>query len=185
MKKIVDSIKYLKFSDFIAPFIFILMLLPSFILRVINKITKKRVWLICEDGISARDNGYFFFNYLMNSNIDENVYIYYVIDKKSKDYNKVKKYNNIIQFKGIKHWILYLSAEYNISNHKHGNPNQILFYLIHVNLNMFNNRVFLQHGIVKDLCDWLLYKNTKFKYFICGAKKEYDYIKKEYGYNSR
>ena len=40
----------------------------------------------------------------------------------------------------------------------------------------------MQHGITKDNSLWLYYKNTKFKYFICGAKKEYDYIKEKFGY---
>ena len=75
-----------------------------------------------------------------------------------------------------------MSADYNISNHKNGNPNQPLFYFIHIYLRLFNNRVFLQHGITKDNAEWLYYKNTRFKYFVCGAKREYEYIKENFGY---
>ena len=47
---------------------------------------------------------------------------------------------------------------------------------------MLNNRVFLQHGITKDDAIMFYYKNTYFKYFICGAKKEFEYINEKFGY---
>lgn len=180
MKKIIDSLKYLHLKDLLSPFIFIFILPFALIFRLFNKIRRKELWLICESGNTARDNGYHFFKYVRENY--PNDYCFYVIDKKCSDYQKVKKYGNIIQFKSLKHWLYYLSARYNISNQKSGNPNQPFFYVIHVILGWFNNRVFLQHGITKDDSPWLYYKNTKFKYFICGAKREYDYIKEKFGY---
>lgn len=182
MKKIIDSIKYIQPKDLFSPFIFIFILPFSFVFKLINKIKKRELWLICESGDTARDNGYHLFKYIRENY--PNDYCFYVIDKKCADYQKVKKYGNIIQFKSLKHWLYYLSAGYNISSQKHGNPNQIFFYFIHVSMGLYKNRVFLQHGITKDMCDWLTYKNTKFKYFICGAKREYEYVSKEYGYPS-
>lgn len=180
MKKLLKRLRYFKFQDLIAPFIFLIMILPSLIFRLINKIKNRHLWLICEDGKTARDNGYHFFKYVRNEH--PNDYCFYVIDKNSKEYEKVKKYENIIQFKSIKHWLYYMSAEYNISIHKHGNPCQSFFFIIHVVLNLYNNRVFLQHGITKDDSPWIYYKNTKFRYFICGAKREFDFIKERFGY---
>ena len=75
-----------------------------------------------------------------------------------------------------------MAADYNISNQKYGNPNQPFFYVIHVSLGLFKNRVFLQHGITKDDSPWLYYNATKFRYFICGAKREYEYVKEKFGY---
>lgn len=180
MRKIVKNLKYLSFSDIFAPFIFILTFLPSLIFRFYNAIMKRKIWLVTENGYTARDNGYHFYKHIRTNHPD--IRCYYVIDKKSNDYSKVRIYGNTIQFKSFKHWIYYLSAEYNISSQKLGNPNQIFFYFIHVVLGLYNNRVFLQHGVTKDMCDWLLYKNTKFKYFVCGAKREYEYVKENYGY---
>ena len=57
-----------------------------------------------------------------------------------------------------------------------------MFYVIHVVLGLYNNRVFLQHGITKDDADWLYYNKCKFRYFICGAKREYEFIKNKFGY---
>lgn len=180
MKKIKDSLKYIKLKDLSAPLIFLLMIIPSIIFRFVNKIKKRQLWLVCEDGTTARDNGYHFYKYVREKH--KNEYCFYVIDKKKDDYKKVEKYGNIIQFKSLKHWLYYLSSDYNISNHKNGNPNQPLFYIIHVSLGLFKNRVFLQHGITVSNGLWLHYKNTKFRYFICGAKQEYEFIKEKFGY---
>ena len=180
IKKIKENLKFIKIYDIIFIFIFILLLLPSQIYKIYLKSRNKKLWLITENGQTARDNGYHFFKYMREKH--KEIDCYYVINKKSNDYKKVEKYGNIVQNKSIKHWIYYLSADYNISNQKNGNPGQALFYIIHINLNLFNNRVFLQHGITKDMSEWLLYKNTKFKYFICGAKKEYNFIKEKFGY---
>lgn len=180
MKKIKDNLKYIRLRDFISPFIFLIVLPCSFVFKFYNKLKKRKLWLVCENGLTARDNGYYLYKYIREKHPEE--YCLYVIDKKSKDYEKVKKYNNIIQYKSFKHWLYYLSADLNVSSQKSGNPSQVLFYIIHVCLGLYKNRVFLQHGVIKDYCEWLIYKNTKFKYFICGAKREYEYVRDFYGY---
>lgn len=180
MKKLLDSIKYVKLSDLLAPFIFIMVLPIALLFKLINKIKGKNLWLVCETGTSARDNGYHFFKYVRENHLDD--YCFYVIDKNCSDYSKVEHLGNIIQFKSLKHWLYYLAADYNISNQKYGNPNQPFFYVIHVSLGLFKNRVFLQHGITKDDSPWLYYNATKFRYFICGAKREYEYVKEKFGY---
>lgn len=180
MKKIIDSLKYVKFSDFLSPFIFILVFIPSLIFRLINLILKRKLWLVCEDGLHARDNGYHFYKYMRTKHPDD--YCFYVIDKNNPDYNKVKEYGNIIQYKSLKHWLFYMSAKLNISNQKNGNPNQIFWYVIHVSFKLYYNRVFLQHGITINDGKWMYYQNTNFKYIICGAKKEYEFILDKFGY---
>lgn len=180
LKKFKDSLKYIKLKDILAAFIFILMIIPSLCFRLINKLKKRKLLLVTEDGHTARDNGYHFYKYIKTNHPED--YCFYVIDKKSEGYDKVKEYGNIIQYGSLKHWLYYLSANYNISNHKNGNPNAPLFYVIHVILGLYNNRVFLQHGITINDGIWLYYKNTKFKYFICGAKREYEFISEKFGY---
>lgn len=180
LKKFKDSLKYIKLKDILAAFIFILMIIPSLCFRLINKLKKRKLLLVTEDGHTARDNGYHFYKYIKTNHPED--YCFYVIDKKSEGYDKVKEYGNIIQYGSLKHWLYYLSANYNISNHKEGNPNAPLFYVIHVILGLYKNRVFLQHGITKDDAEWLYYKNCKFKYFICGAKREYEFISEKFGY---
>ena len=180
MKKFIDSIKYIKLKDLLSPFIFIIALIPSLLFRLYLLLTGKTLWLVSENKDAARDNGYFFYKYIRENHKED--YCFYAINKKCNDYNKVKDLGNIIQFGSLKHWIFYMSAKLNISNQKNGNPNEKFWYVMHVMLNLYNNRVFLQHGITKDNSPWLYYKNTKFKYFVCGVKKEYDYILDNFGY---
>ena len=56
MNKFISSMKYIKLKDILAVFVFISMLIPSIICRIIFKIKGKKLWLICEDGKNARDN---------------------------------------------------------------------------------------------------------------------------------
>ena len=180
LKKIKKSLKYIKFRDLFTPIIFLIILPCSLIFKLINKIKNKNIWLICESGTTARDNGYYFYKYLKENH--KELSTYYVIDKKSNDYKLVKELGNIIQYKSFKHWLYYLSATYNISSQKNGNPNQVFFYVLHVFFGLYKNRIFLQHGIIKDYLSYLTYKNTKFKLFICSTEKEYNYVKKVYKY---
>lgn len=182
IRKFLDSLKYLKIKDFVAVFEFFVLLLPALLFKLINKIRKKDIWLICENSDAARDNGYHFFKYIRENH--PNVNVYYTIDKISPDYKKVKKYGNIIEYGSIKHWIYYLAATKNISTQKSGNPNPPLFYVLHVYFKLFNNRVYLKHGIVKDDAKYLYYDKTYFRIITCGAKKEYEYIKEKFGYPS-
>ena len=64
IKKFIDSIKYLKIKDFLAIFIFIILLIPAMIFKLMNKLKKKEIWLVCEHKDTARDNGYHFFKYM-------------------------------------------------------------------------------------------------------------------------
>ena len=180
MKKIIKNLKYIKIRDFFDIFIFLIVLPISFFLKIYNKIKKRKIWLITEEGKNARDNGYYFYKFIRQKHPDD--YAFFVIDKNRNHYKKVYKYGNIINYRSFKHWIYYLSADLNISSQKDGNPSTVLFYVLHVCFGWFKNRVFLQHGITMNYCEWLLYKNTKFKLFLCGAKDEYKYIKDNFGY---
>ncbi|MCI9084587.1 MAG: teichoic acid biosynthesis protein B [Bacilli bacterium] len=180
LKKFKNSLKYIKLTDILSIFTFIIILIPSLIYKIYLKILNKKLYLICEDKNEACDNGYHLFKYIRTKYPLDNVY--YAINTKSNDYQKIKKYGNIINFNSLKHWIYYLCATKNISTHKYGNPCPPLFYVLHVYLNLFNNRVFLQHGITMNDSKWLYYKNTKFSTIICAAKLEYEYIKEKFGY---
>lgn len=180
MKKLLDRLRYVKISDLLSPLIFLALFPASLVFRLINIIKKRKMWLICEDGLTARDNGYHFFKYVREKHPAD--YCFYVIDKKCPDYAKVKEHGNIIQFKSLKHWLYYLSANYNISIHKHGNPCQSFFYFIHVICKLYNNRVFLQHGVIKDDLPFVYYKNARFRMFVCSAKREYEFVRDTFGY---
>jgi len=181
MKRIINKIRYVSLKDIFSPFIFILILPFSIFYRMILNLKHEQLWLICEDGITARDNGYHLFNYIMKNHPE--CKCYYVIKKTSKDYKKISKYSkNIVSFSSLKHWLFYMSATWNISIHKHGNPSQAFFYFIHVILKLYDNRIFLQHGVIKDDLPFVHYKNARFRIFICSAEREYEFVKDNFGY---
>lgn len=174
------NLKYLKLRDVASMFIFLLAYFPALILKLWFKVRKKKVWLIAESPDTARDNGYHFFKYVTKNHSE--ILTYYAIEKNSADRSKVAILGRTVDYGSFKHWLLYLAANENISTQKSGNPAPPLFYLLHNYGLIKNNRIFLQHGIIKDNLKWLYYNETKFKLFICGAKAEYDYIKKNFGY---
>lgn len=177
LKRVKNIIKKVHLRDFAAPFIFLFMLIPSFVFRLLNR--RKKLWLIAEEG-EARDNGYYFFKYVRETHPDD--FCFYAIKPKSADYNKVAKLGNVIKYGGLKHWLYYMSADLNISSQTIGNPSMFFWHFMHVILGLYKNRVFLQHGITKDDSPALHYENIKFKYFITGADAEYVEISKKFGY---
>lgn len=179
MEKFFKKIRYVKFKDIISIFYFLFALFPALVLKIFNN--KKEVWLICEDKNEARDNGFSLFEYICNNKKDK-VKCIYAINKKSPDYIKVAKLGMCIQYSSFLHYIWYLVADKNISSQKGGKPNAALFYFLEVYGILKNKRIFLQHGITLSNAEWLYYNNTKMRLFICGAKREYEYVKKNFGY---
>ena len=164
-------------KNLLSILIYILMVIPSLVYKLILKIKKENIWLIFEDENSARDNGYYLFKYIRNNHPNDKVY--YAINKRSKDYKKVSKLGNVINYGSLKHYLYYMVGV-NITTMEDSYPSPI-FKVLH-SLNLYNKRVFLQRGITKDDIKKLHYNKTKFKLYVCGAEKEYLYIKDNYNY---
>ena len=64
ISKIKKNLKYIKPKDILSFFIFILVVIPAAIFKLINKIRKKKLLLVTENGKTARDNGYHFYKYV-------------------------------------------------------------------------------------------------------------------------
>ncbi len=144
---------------------------------------KKRhpdLWLICEDAMEARDNGYWFFKYLRENQVQQEVY--YAINRLSPDYAKVSSIGPVIPYGSFKHWIYYLAATKNISSQKGGKPNAAVCYLLEVGGILRNKRIYLKHGIIVNDMAWMHYEVTKLSLLLCGAKPEYEFVKRTYGY---
>ena len=176
------SVMRIKTKDILAPVIFLLILIPSLIFKLINRMHRRKLWLVAEDG-EARDNGYHFYKYVREKHPTD--FCFYAVKLESAGYEKIEKLGNVIKYGSLKHWFYYMSANLNISSQKSGNPAPIFWYILHVKLGLYKNRVFLQHGVTKDDSKWIYYRQTKFKYFVCGAKPEYDYILKKFGYKKK
>lgn len=143
----------------------------------------KNYWVVAERGTDARDNGYWFYKYLREKHPEINAV--YVIKKNSPDYKKVAVLGKIVSPDSIFHGIIYYSAAKIIGTHPGcGQPNWKTMHC----LERFKiavpkgHRVFLQHGITKDMIPCLTAKILQTDLFICGAKPEYDYINENYGF---
>ena len=169
-------IKFVKWRDILSVF-------PACLAAAIApffRLYHKRIWLICERKSDARDNGYWFYKYVCENHPE--IEAVYAIDFRSPDYVKVKQLGKVIPFGSFLHWLYYFAAEKNISTQKEGKPNAAICFILEVYLNLRQNRVFLQHGIIQSDLKWLYCDLTKMNLFLCAAQKEYSYIKERFGY---
>ncbi len=155
------------------------------ILYFIFKIFKRKdIWLISDRTMAANDNGMNLFKYIVkNDNKNE---VYFVLDKNSEDYNKMRKIGNVLPYNSLKYKLYFLLSKAVISSQADAwvyNPfgKSCKYYqdIFHYKL------VFLQHGITKDdISDWLNSYSKDFSIFITAASKEYDSIvnNNDYGY---
>lgn len=138
------------------------------------------LWIVCEDKMEARDNGYWFFRYVRENHPEQE--IVYAIKRSSVDYDKVASLGDTVEFGSLKHWVSYLASSKKISSQKAGNPNAALFYFLEVYGLLKDKRIFLQHGITINNAKWLYYPVTRMSKFICGALPEYKYVEKYFEY---
>lgn len=176
MRRFIEKFKLVKPRDIIHIFLFILAL-P---IALVYKQFRRNLWLICDNGIEASDNGFWLFKYICENHPDRDCV--FAVYKSSADYEKVKNLGSVVQYGSFKHWILYLTAKVNISSQKSGKPNFAVCYLLEVYGILHNNRVFLQHGVILTDIDFLYYKNTKMSMFVTSTYREWEYVSDKYGY---
>lgn len=177
LNNFLSRLKFIRFSDIlqVGP------MLIGAIGALFIKLRHRNIWLVCERKSDARDNGYWFFKYMKEQHPE--IETIYAIDKQSPDYKKVAGLGKTIQFGSLNHWLYYWAAEKNISSQKEGKPNAALCMLLEVILGFRQNRVYLKHGIIKDYQQWVFKEVSKFNLIICGAKREYDYMLANFGYD--
>ena len=141
---------------------------------------KKDIWIITERKSECKDNGFHLFKYIRSHKPDINVY--YAIEKNSDHIKKIEKYGNILAFNSIQHYAYALAAKYLIGAFLPcGIPESFCFYRFENSI-IKGKKCFLQHGIIKEKIDSLMYQNTGLDLFVCGAAPEYDFICNCFGY---
>lgn len=163
-------------------FLFICQLCFYWLIYPIANLTygNKRVWIVCERGDDARDNGYWMFKHLRAEHMYVNVY--YLINKHSADFDKVSKLGKVVKYKSFKHWLLYCAAEVRMTTHlaAFAPGNFVGEYFKHHKQKGVN--VFLQHGITHNEFPSNYFEHNGSDLFICGAKPEFDHISKNCNY---
>lgn len=144
---------------------------------------KKKVYLFMDRFDKADDNAEVLFKYYLEK--DKKAKKYFVLDKKSKDFNRMSKIGPTIEYGSNKHKLLLLLSDKVISSQADDlifNPfgSTIQYYKDLMNYKF----IFLQHGVMQnDLSQWLHKYNKHIDIFITSSEKERNSIASEkYGY---
>lgn len=175
-QSLLQKLKRVKWVDLLHIIIFVLAIPVSWFYRMKHK----ELWLICDLKGEARDNGFWFFQYMKKEHSE--VETIFAIDFDSPDYEKVNALGECVQFGSFRHWVLYLSAQHIISSQKASGPNASVCYILDRFRLIRGNKIFLQHGIIKDDISFLYYKYTKIRMFTCSTQREYEFVRDYYGY---
>ena len=176
MKRFIEKFKGVKPVDILHIFLFLFALPISLVYRI----NRKDLWLICDNGTEASDNGYWLFKYIRENHPEQDCV--FAVHKTSVDFDKVNSLGKTVEYGSFMHWILYLTARVNISSQKGGKPNFAVCYLLEVYGILKNNRVFLQHGVILTDIEFLYYENTKMSLFVTSTYREWEYVNSRYGY---
>lgn len=147
---------------------------------------KKRIWIYYDKIYKAGDNAEYLYKYAEKQN--DNIEHYYVINKESNDYKRLKsEREKILIFGSIKLKIYSLYAEAILATHKNvisflGFPKQSRSYF----KDLFNPEIIcIQHGLTMQAIAQhqnRLEDNTKL--YMCASKYEIDNLSKDiYGYD--
>lgn len=87
----------------------------------------RELWLVCERGNDARDNGYWFYRYLKEKHPEINAR--YVIETDSADRAKIEALGGMVPRGSFSHYLAYYCADFLIGTHVQPcAPDLILFY---------------------------------------------------------
>lgn len=172
------KIKKMKLKDYYNLFKLCILYIPGLILKFFHR----DIWIISENGNDAKDNGYVFFKYMMKNH--PNVKCYYVIEKSSKDYNKLLEYKgNLLIHNSIKNVIYTIACKNYISSQLASSfPYSNIFFNLYMKKIFGFNYIFLQHGITQEKVECFYKKESNINLFCCAANPEYKYVRDFFGY---
>ena len=141
----------------------------------------KRIWFYMDFPTIADDNGMHLFRYSINQN-EKGIKKYFIIDKNTPDYKKMKKIGPVIGYHSIKHRILGLFSEKIITSH----PDNNYIYAFWGHYPNFagllkSSTLFLQHGItLNNISGWLNKYDKNLDFLLTASKKEHESLFKYY-----
>lgn len=142
----------------------------------------QKIWLVGERTDTAQENGFFFYKYLKTKQPQEKSY--YVINKRSKQYNLVKEYGRVIDYNSWKHKVFFFACTNYVTAHNHYCFPSTRFGNRKMLLPSSSKNVFIPHGVTYlDSSEYYGKKISGISLFICAGRPEYEYIKRNYGYS--
>ena len=134
----------------------------------------KRIWFYMDRPDLADDNGMHLFKYSVDKDLE--IKKYFIINKDSPDFDKMKEIGPVIEFKSLKHRFLGLYVENIITSH----PDNNIIYPFwgtfpHLTGLLKSSTMFLQHGIIKDdISSWLNKSKMNLSLFLTSYAEEYE-----------
>lgn len=151
-----------------------------FIPAKIASLFAKETWLVQEDDNEARDNGFWMFKYIRENHPTQKCF--YVINKTSPDYEKVKALGQTIKPHTFKHWWFYIISKKVISSQTGGKPCPAFVNKME-NLGLFKTKTyFLQHGVIFNDIKWLYHKFMKVRLFVTSTTDEFEFVNTKFGH---
>ena len=151
-----------------------------FIPAKIASLFAKETWLVQEDDNEARDNGFWMFKYIRENHPTQKCF--YVINKTSPDYEKVKVLGKTIKPHSFKHWWFYIISKKVISSQTGGKPCPAFVNKME-NLGLFKTKTyFLQHGVIFNDIKWLYHKFMKVRLFVTSTTDEFEFVNTKFGH---
>lgn len=143
--------------------------------RALSKLSKEKLWVICERGTDARDNGFAFYKYMIEKHPE--IKLKFLITSHSADYYKVR--DHAVEYGSLKHYYILANAEKIISSHCYTAfpvKNEKVWNFLGFDKRFY----FLQHGIIQAKLPYLFGNRTRMRFFCSGAIPEKDYLNKEF-----
>ena len=134
----------------------------------------KKIWLFMDRIDKADDNGEAFFTYVCQRK-PENIDCYFVIDKNSADYERLRTIGNVVDALSKEHCVLLLLAEYIFTSQLNGWAENPYGSLEEWFRDLYHEAkvVFLQHGVTKDdQTKWLNIYNQNLYAIVCSSPME-------------
>ncbi len=155
------------------------------ILRFLTKrLVPKNIWLISDRPNVAGDNGEALFKYLNSTKKYKKVIKpYFVIDKSSPDYARLKKIGKVLALSSKKHKLYALHCAGKAVSQTDRELYEVIVRDYVKDFKYAEKRVFLQHGITKDDISKLYSRFSHgFDLFVTACYPEYDSIVKNANY---
>ena len=117
MQRFREKLKGVKPRDYFH----ILLFLWALPIALVYKLFRRDLWLICDNGTEASDNGFWLYEYIRREHPEQDCV--FAVNRDSRDRKKVEALGKTVDYGTFRHWILYLTAKVNISSQKGGKPN--------------------------------------------------------------
>lgn len=148
---------------------------------------RRPVWMVCERGDDACDNGLWMFRYLQDNHPE--IDSWYVITKDAPNRKNLERYKDHVVTLPSKrfYWLIIRSrcllAAQCRNYLKHIYVSEKRLWLIQ-RIVESKTTIRIQHGVIMNDMTWFVKNKYKTDIFICGAKPEYEFIKEKQFYPS-